>query len=491
MFFRSQRFIFFFLFAGAIFFLWPLSFVRAESLPVRLSGRILLQVQAQGEAWYVNPLDLKCYYLGRPADAFTLMRQLGLGVSEADYQRFAKSGALNLKGRIILRAQASGEAYYVHPDDGRLHYLGRPADAFALMRRFGLGISNQNLSLLPVAATAPAPTPAVPATNKNYTWRYQNKNYTLGANLSASLHQSYQQSPKVYSYYEGQEPADIRDSFYGLFLKLRSDDNQTNSILTTLRRQAADFAFSADDTAAFIMAFIQYLPYDHEKIATGNNVPYYPFETLYLQKGVCADKTFLAVLWLRNLGYGAAILDFPESNHSAAGIACPVADSLAGSGYCYIETTNYFPIGVVPPAITNGQAANSTDNFENLFNADRLGSLEIKQKSQGKIYQGVAIVKTEAAGIKSDHQNLDFKKVSLDAQQTALDVSYQQLKQQESALLAYKNSGDYENYNQQVPIYNQAVAAYQAQATTYEQAVVAYNVAVQSFNARYRQFYQQ
>ena len=491
MFFRRQSLIVFCLLTGIFASLWPFSFVQAESLATRLSGKFLLQVQAQGEALYVNPLDLKRYYLGRPADAFALMRQLGLGVSETDYQRFVKSGALNLKGRIILRAQASGEAYYVHPDDGRLHYLGRPADAFALMRRFGLGISNQNLSLLPVATTAPVPTPVVPATNKNYAWRYQNKDYTLGTNLSASLYQSYQQSPKVYSYYEGQEPADIRDSFYGLFLKLRSDDNQTNSILTTLRRQAADFAFSADDTAAFIMAFIQYLPYDHEKIAAGNNVPYYPFETLYLQKGVCADKTFLAVLWLRSLGYGAAILDFPESNHSAAGIACPVADSLAGSGYCYIETTNYFPVGIVPPTITNGQAANSADNFDNLFNADRLGSLEIKQKSQGKIYQGVAIVKTEAAGIKSDHQNLDSKKVALDVQQAALDVSYQQLKQQESTLLAHKNSGDYENYNQQVPIYNQAVAAYQAQAATYEQAVAAYNVSVQSFNARYRQFYQQ
>lgn len=488
MFFRRQGFIAFCLLTGIFTSLWPFSFVQAESLAARLSGKILLQVQAQGEAWYVNPLDLKRYYLGRPADAFALMRQLGLGVNETDYQRFVKSGALNLKGRIILRVQASGEAYYVHPDDGRLHYLGRPADAFALMRRFGLGISNQDLSSITAANTI---APSSLATNKSYTWRYQNKDYTLGANLSTSLYQSYQQSPKVYSYYEGQEPADIRNSFYGLFLKLRSDDNQTNSILTTLRRQAADLAFSADDTAAFIMAFIQYLPYDHEKIAAGNNVPYYPFETLYLQKGVCADKTFLAVLWLRSLGYGAAVLDFPESNHSAAGIACPLADSLVGSGYCYIETTNYFPIGVVPPTITNGQAANSADNVENLFNADRLGSLEIKQKSQGKLYQGVAIVKAEAAGIKSDHQALDSKKAALDVQQVALDASYQELKQQESALLAYKNSGDYETYNEQVPIYNQAVAAYQAQATVYEQAVAAYNVAVQSFNTRYRQFYQQ
>lgn len=47
-------------------------------------GKILLQVQANGEAWYINPVDGKRYFLGRPADAFALMRSLGLGITDAD-----------------------------------------------------------------------------------------------------------------------------------------------------------------------------------------------------------------------------------------------------------------------------------------------------------------------------------------------------------------------------------------------------------------------
>ena len=48
----------------------------------KLSGRILLQVEGQyGEAWYIYPEDYKRYYLGRPADAFAVMRKLGLGIS--------------------------------------------------------------------------------------------------------------------------------------------------------------------------------------------------------------------------------------------------------------------------------------------------------------------------------------------------------------------------------------------------------------------------
>ena len=117
-----------------------------QALSKRLSGRILLQVQGHGESWYVNPMDLLKYFMGRPADAFAMMRKFGLGVSEKDYTAFAKGKVpANLSGRILLRVKAHGEAYYVNPLDHKMYYMGRPADAFALMRKFGLGITNSDL----------------------------------------------------------------------------------------------------------------------------------------------------------------------------------------------------------------------------------------------------------------------------------------------------------------------------------------------------------
>ena len=50
----------------------------------RLSGRIVLQVQQHGEAWYINPTDNRRYYLGTPSDAFDVMRFLGLGIAKND-----------------------------------------------------------------------------------------------------------------------------------------------------------------------------------------------------------------------------------------------------------------------------------------------------------------------------------------------------------------------------------------------------------------------
>lgn len=49
----------------------------------RLSGRIILEVQKHGEAWYVNPKDGRRYFLGGPAEAQDTFRQLGLTVRDS------------------------------------------------------------------------------------------------------------------------------------------------------------------------------------------------------------------------------------------------------------------------------------------------------------------------------------------------------------------------------------------------------------------------
>ena len=172
-----------------------------------LKGRILLQVESCGEAWYINPGDEYRYYLGRPQDAFSLMRQLGIGISSVDLEKI-QPAANNMdgadidgdglsdmfedaigsdkakadsdgdgyndsdelkrgynvkglgifqsnqvfvqehKGKIFLAVEKKGEAWYVNPVDGLRYFLGRPSDAFALMRGLGLGISNQDLDII-------------------------------------------------------------------------------------------------------------------------------------------------------------------------------------------------------------------------------------------------------------------------------------------------------------------------------------------------------
>ena len=120
----------------------------ASSLAKTLKGRILLQVQEKGEAWYVNPVDSKKYLLGKPQDAYNLMRRFGLGISNKNFTALENNPSAwkNLAGRILLKTEDKGRAYYFDPLKLKLYYLGRPADAFNVIRSRGLGISNENLN---------------------------------------------------------------------------------------------------------------------------------------------------------------------------------------------------------------------------------------------------------------------------------------------------------------------------------------------------------
>jgi len=157
-----------------------------NNLGANLKGKILLQVESNGEAWYFNPINSKAYYLGRPSDAFNVMRQQGIGITNKNLNKIpvAETSLSNLikidsdndgyndkqelqsgynpygsgkiaidknfanlhKGKIFLQTESRGEAWYINPVNGLRYYLGSPADAFIVMRNIGLGISNKNLN---------------------------------------------------------------------------------------------------------------------------------------------------------------------------------------------------------------------------------------------------------------------------------------------------------------------------------------------------------
>ncbi|PLX21270.1 hypothetical protein C0584_03025 [Candidatus Parcubacteria bacterium] len=169
----------------------------------RLKGKIVIRTEDNGEAYYINPQIEKIHYLGRPDDAFRVMREQGVGITTAnlemipiglnvasgpdmdgdglsdlledairtdkgktdtdedgydDYEELISGfnprgdGSLEYdlnfsnihKGKIFLQIEEKGEAWYVNPDDGKRYFLGRPADAFSVMRNLGLGISNND-----------------------------------------------------------------------------------------------------------------------------------------------------------------------------------------------------------------------------------------------------------------------------------------------------------------------------------------------------------
>lgn len=182
--------------------------------PANTLGRILLQVESRGEAWYVDPLKGERFYLRDGNEAYSALRTYGLGIKNQDLEkipiglesRFQETDTDNdslsdklelgigtnpnkadsdgdgyndgnevtagyspkgsgklpldtrfangLKGRILLQVEARGEAWYVNPVDGKRYYMSGGEAAYAIMRYLSLGISNANLAKIPVARTA-------------------------------------------------------------------------------------------------------------------------------------------------------------------------------------------------------------------------------------------------------------------------------------------------------------------------------------------------
>jgi len=76
------------------------------------AGKIFLQVEKNGEAWYINPDDNKRYFLGRPNDSFNIMRNLGLGITDANLANIA---SVNIEGSI-----KAGEKENINLDNERI-----------------------------------------------------------------------------------------------------------------------------------------------------------------------------------------------------------------------------------------------------------------------------------------------------------------------------------------------------------------------------------
>lgn len=177
------------LFALGLFPAMPSAVAYDTGLATRMQGRILLQVESHGEAWYVRSKDLRRYYMKDGAAAYAIMRFFGLGIADVDLAKISKVSnttemkaassacatnalANRFRGTILLQVQQHGEAWYVDPTKCRAIYMKDGAVAYEAMRFLGAGVFTRDLEKIedggavagavPIAVT-PTPTqPGVP-----------------------------------------------------------------------------------------------------------------------------------------------------------------------------------------------------------------------------------------------------------------------------------------------------------------------------------------
>ncbi len=148
-----------------------------SALAERLHGRILLQVEEHGEAYYVRSTDSKRYYMKDGSVAYEMMRYFSLGITNADLATIPSVSTTNemnasssacstnslanrLKGEILLQVEEHGEAWYVDPAKCRRIYMADGEEAYQIMRYLGLGITNADLEKIELGVySSPTPEP--------------------------------------------------------------------------------------------------------------------------------------------------------------------------------------------------------------------------------------------------------------------------------------------------------------------------------------------
>jgi hypothetical protein len=149
--------------------------------------------------------------------------------------------------------------------------------------------------------------------------------YNITHNLTFNLNYS------ILNFYKN-NPVDITksdDEFYNSFFKFDKGQDVYEYILNYFRN-------NTDNDRELIMMLMYFISSIEYKYIDDF---YYSYELLYLEYGVCSDKSLLMIEFLDILGYGTSLISFPDNNHLVVGIKCNLNQY---DDYCFMDITNKF-----------------------------------------------------------------------------------------------------------------------------------------------------
>lgn len=336
--------------------------------------------------------------------------------------------------------------------------------------------------------------------SRTFEWEYKGVKYSLDETLYQSLYEYYKSEPKIFSY-TGELSQDWEDEYYGMFLGRTESDKSISNLANELIALGKKQKLNDDQIVDLTLAFVQAIAYDDAKAKnilakTGSETMLYPYETLFEQAGVCSDKSLLAIVLLREMGYGTAIFAYEADNHMAIGIACPQNYSTYGSGYCFAETTSVGnKIGIIP---TFDAESNKTVDAGSLANLDstqsqnarlgQLGQVTIYQKTSGREYSGIIQTEKIANEIESLKKSIEVLFGEIQSQKKKIVSEEKKLKNLKDELdKAYMENQDIEKYNELVKKYNDLFETYKKDVKKYNNNIELYNKNIARYNILIKQ----
>jgi|GEM_PF-6220604 len=246
-----------------------------------------------------------------------------------------------LKGKILLQIETHGEAWYVNPKTGYRHYMKNGDEAYNLMRFYSLGISNKDLDKIVIGKlTNKLADDNIDSTDIGLI----EKNDTLDSD-SDGIKDAWDFHPlggsdfetKTYniSMINGSDISkyaiklDIPYDRYNMYVKyyghtFTKDYSNFLSFVTpedsVIKNLVSQIQLINIDDPAYFYRLVGQIFYISDYTSSGlNEYPKYPAQTLYDGYGDCEDSAFLLASILKKIGKDVALLRY--SNHAAVAVA--------------------------------------------------------------------------------------------------------------------------------------------------------------------------
>lgn len=164
---------------------------------------------------------------------------------------------------------------------------------------------------------------------------------------------------------------------YSNYMNNRLQKKYMNELIDNIQSKTKN----KDSQARIAISLVQNIPYHNNN----KNIIEYPYSVLYMNYGVCSDKSILLAYILIELDYNIAIFDFPVDEHMSVGIKS-TEYFYDDTGYAFIEST-------APSIITN-----SNGDYKKIFGVGfaKLSSKPIVIKLGGNL----------SMDVKNDYQDM-------------------------------------------------------------------------------------
>jgi hypothetical protein len=177
------------------------------------------------------------------------------------------------------------------------------------------------------------------AVERSYNYILEGREYTIKTTMYSDLNEHLARSTHTYT-------TNSDDEILRPLYKDREQDKVMDLFISNMESSVGG---DKDKAARAMIALVQNIPYSLK----GDNTDwYYPYETLYLNRGQCSDKAILLSYILNRMGYESVYIKMPSKNHAAVGISSSAYISKY-LGYVYVETTNAYPVSYLPHDIGN------------------------------------------------------------------------------------------------------------------------------------------